>query len=283
MASWTVIPGIFLLGPAFIAGLYGLDTPTGGSMAMVRSRLVPVALTAEVGTLLLFAFLFRLLWTWMGNRSAGRTATEQASMPSARAMLTVSIAASPSLPATPFSPGRHRDPALMDLRFNLVFLRRTLEGGLDPGFWHFLFRSLCDDLPGTGWALVSVFMPLGVAVFWLRRSSRTQAWPKRPPRWQVSVAVLLLGAFSLGSSVYLKPALRKWRLVAPAIYGLVLDVGRRSGAATRRRTCSGRSPRCSGRSTIRTAPRNIRSGATFRTKPSAWPSSGPGPWNGNRM
>ena len=69
-------------------------------------------------------------------------------------------------------------------------------------------------------------MPLGVAVFWLLRSSRTQAWPKRPPRWQASVAILLLGAFSLGSSVYLKPALRKWRLVGPAIYGLALDVGR---------------------------------------------------------
>lgn len=199
-------------------------------MAMVRSRFVPVAPTAEVGTMLLFAFLFRLLWAWMGNRSAGRTATGQASMPTTRAMLAVSIAGSAFFAGYAlFSQVDTEIRRWMDLRFNLVFLRRTQESGLDPGFWYFLFRSLCDDLPGTGWALVSVFMPLGLAVFWLSRSSRMRAWPERPPRWQVSVAVLLLGAFSLGGSVYLKPAQRKWRLGGPAVYGLALDVAREIG------------------------------------------------------
>jgi lipoteichoic acid synthase len=233
LPPWTVIPGIFLLGRlASIAGLYGLDTPNGDLVAMVRKKFVLVALTAEVGTMLLFAFLFRLLWAWMGHRSAGRSSAGQTSMPAARRMLAVSIAgiaffASYAL----FSQIDTEIRRWMGLRFNLVFLRRTLAGGLEPGFWHFLFRSLCDDLPGTGWALLSVFMPLGFAVFWLRRSSRMQAWPERPPWWQASVAVLLLGAFSLGSSVYLEPALRKWRLIGPAIYGLTLDVGREIGGS----------------------------------------------------
>lgn len=213
--TWARLPLIFFAARALsIVGLYTLQTPGGGTVVSLRQSFASVALLSEFATIMFLGIVYWLVLRRFPDRSRRVFRTWLAIF---------------TLYAV-FSQVDAEIRRWMGLRLNLVFINRVAAGGLEAGFWSFLFQALGNDIVGTIWSTVCGFGPLVTAALVGRpvgSSDPGAAAATRlfPGRWVLVVGLVVAGAL-IGVSFIIQPAVRKWRLAAPAVYGLALDTGR---------------------------------------------------------
>ncbi len=183
-----------------IWALYYLPTPRGVGVAVLPWRFVPIAIVAELALLLLGAAALAGVSWRLGPR--GRRL-------SALVLVLVGL----------HLLGCEIDVHLrrwMGLRLHGVFLHGALARVSDAGARAEATRFLAQDVPALAASVAAAGLPL--VAFLLA--------PRRPVRVPRARWLGLVGLACLGGSIYLEPARRKWRLVAPFECGLSLDLGR---------------------------------------------------------
>lgn len=209
--SWLLLPAVFLLARLLsLVGLYLVATPTGQLVAPDPWTLGRVSLLSEVGSFLVVSGLLGLA-LWKASPRARRVIWHVA----LAALVSYAILAEADVHLRRW----------MGLRLNPVFVRHFFTAANEAGFWSMLRTYLDQDARSVALSLSLIVAPATAALLWLRRREMSSDTPR------TYGTMVLLGAMALAWSGHLGIAVRKWRMVAPIPYALVMDVARDLGGA----------------------------------------------------
>ena len=212
LRTWLLLPAVFLLSRLIsIAALYLIATPTGRLVAEDPWNLGRVTLLSELGSFLVVSGLLGFVM-WKASERTRRVIWYVA----LSALLTYALLAEADVHLRRW----------MGLRLNLVFVRHFFLAAGESGFWSMLELYVAQDLRSVILSVLLIVVPVTAALLFRPR-------PVRRGSRRLHAGLVVVGALALAWSAHLGIAVRKWRMVAPIPYALVMDVARELGGASK--------------------------------------------------